>query len=111
MVEEANLREYGCPSGALGWFYLLMPALSFASPQNFVVAWDKPIKKKNTTPKKLYGVFQNHAVFWDALQANAATDRFGYEKIQIVKHIGTLNIVLKIVSVLETMPLLLWDFG
>lgn len=78
-VDEGKVREYGCPGGALGWYYLLAPALSNATlPDMLIVAWDKPCVKKKS-PKKMYGVYADHATFWNALCQVPLNERFAYE--------------------------------
>ena len=90
------LTKFGVPSCAKAWFYTLIPAVAFFNNEKeenaknnldppILIAWDKPSKSnasdKKQSPKKVYGIFQSHIVFYDQLSKLDNDKRYAYEII------------------------------
>jgi hypothetical protein len=94
-IPEQTQKALGVPRGAEGWYFALANAIS-ASIQGedknsfLVIAWDKPPKQQTQQPPpksttKAYGVFKDHATFWENLNALPADQRYAYEVLPTLK--------------------------
>ena len=86
-IPERTQRDLGVPCGAEGWYFALANAVSESrhgeeKDSFLVVAWDKPPKQQQPPQKsttKAYGVFKDHATFWENLNAVPVDQRYAYE--------------------------------
>lgn len=92
LVDAQKLEEFGVPAGGLGWFFTLLPATSFikkyaelVDPNHrlLAIAWDKPTKGGKKVPaKKVYGIYETHARFWEELEKLPHAQRYAYEIVR-----------------------------
>jgi hypothetical protein len=86
-IPDQVIKTLGVPGGAEGWYFALANAISDSRLEEendffLVIAWDKPPKDpllQTKTACKVYGLFRDHATFWENLSKLPVDQRYGYE--------------------------------